>query len=211
MDELGYYDIPIDEHPQKETVRTKTNHYVTGRGGGREIDLRQFATEGMRLYGRLDDIRGDRLTLQDDLKKNLNAADEVAESIKRTIDSYIEKNNISAPVEPPYVPVWEPEDRPLSIDLKAVGVTTVIWATGYHMDFSWIDLPAFDGSGYPTHQRGVTTVEGLYFIGLPWLYTWGSGRFSGVARDAEYLANQIVNHCSTQAGNQTAIATASPA
>jgi len=59
------------------------------------------------------------------------------------------------------------------------------------MDFSWIDVPAFDGKGYPGHQRGVTTAKGLYFIGLPWLYTWGSGRFSGVAQDAEYLANRI--------------------
>ncbi|MEO1621394.1 MAG: MSMEG_0569 family flavin-dependent oxidoreductase [Cyanobacteria bacterium J06632_3] len=191
LDELGYYDIPIEEHPQKETVRTKTNHYVTGRGGGREIDLRQFATEGMKLYGRLDDIWGHQLTLRDDLKQNLDQADGVAESIKRTIDAYIEKNQISAPAELHYNPVWEPHNIPLSIDLAAEKITTVIWATGYHMDFSWIEVPAFDGKGYPTHERGVTTFEGLHFLGLPWLHTWGSGRFSGVARDAAYLADHI--------------------
>ncbi|EDX87058.1 FAD dependent oxidoreductase domain protein [Synechococcus sp. PCC 7335] len=194
LDQLGYYDITVDEHPQKEAVRKKTNHYVTGRGGGREIDLRQFATEGMRLYGKLKSIEGTRLTLKDDLKKNLDQADEVAESIKRTIDQYIEKNNIEAVVDPPYEPVWQPNDTPTLIDLEAAGINTVIWATGYHMDFSWIEIPAFDGKGYPTHQRGVTTVEGLYFIGLPWLYTWGSGRFSGVAHDAEHLAD-CIEHC----------------
>jgi len=191
LDQLGYYDIPIEEHPQKETVRTKTNHYVTGRGGGREIDLRSFATEGMELYGRLETIKGAQITLKGDLKHNLDQADDVAESIKRTIDTYIEKNDIAAPLEAPYKPVWEPKDRPLSVDLQAANVTTVIWSTGYHMDFSWIDVPAFDGKGYPTHERGVTTCEGLYFIGLPWLHTWGSGRFSGVARDATYLADCI--------------------
>jgi len=191
LDELGYYDIAIDEHPQKETVRTKTNHYVTGRGGGREIDLRQFATEGMRLHGRLKDIQSDRITLKDDLKHNLDQADNVAESIKGTIDRYIEKNNISAPIEPPYAPAWEPVDVARSLNLKSANITTVIWSTGYHMDFSWVAVPAFDGKGYPTHERGVTTVDGLYFLGLPWLYTWGSGRFSGVARDAAYLADCI--------------------
>lgn len=191
LEELGYYEISIDEHPQKESVRTKTNHYVTGRGGGREIDLRQFATEGMKLYGKLEEIRGTQLKLKDDLKHNLDQADEVAESIKRTIDTYIEKNNLQAPTEAPYKPVWQPEDGVRSLDLQAANIGTVIWATGYHMDFSWIEVPAFDGKGYPSHRRGVTSVAGLFFIGLPWLYTWGSGRFSGVARDATYLADRI--------------------
>ncbi|MEM8502725.1 MAG: MSMEG_0569 family flavin-dependent oxidoreductase [Cyanobacteria bacterium P01_D01_bin.1] len=191
LDQLGYYDMTVDEHPQKEAVRKKTNHYVTGRGGGREIDLRQFATEGMQLYGKLKSVAGTRLSLQDDLKKNLDQADDVAESIKRTIDDYIEKNSIEAVVDPPYQPVWQPHDVPTELDLQTANINTVIWATGYHMDFSWIEIPAFDGQGYPTHRRGVTTVEGLYFVGLPWLYTWGSGRFSGVALDAEHIADCI--------------------
>jgi putative flavoprotein involved in K+ transport len=52
-------------------------------------------------------------------------------------------------------------------------------------------VAAFDGRAYPTHERGVTTVPGLYFLGLPWLYSWGSGRFSGIARGAGYLAEHI--------------------
>ncbi|MGD1899022.1 MAG: MSMEG_0569 family flavin-dependent oxidoreductase [Phormidesmis sp.] len=195
LDQMGYYDIPIDEHPQKESVRTKTNHYVTGRGGGREIDLRQFATEGMQLYGKLDAVHGSHLRFRNDLKENLDYADSVAESIKGTIDQYIEKAAIEAPTENPYHPVWEPPEQPqaadLELDLKTANISTVLWATGYHMDFSWIEIPAFDGKGYPGHQRGISTIEGLYFLGLPWLYTWGSGRFSGVARDAAYIADRI--------------------
>ena len=199
LDQLGYYDMTVDEHPQKESVRTKTNHYVTGRGGGREIDLRQFATEGMQLHGKLNRLEfvdavssmETRIFFNDDLQQNLDHADEVAESIKGTIDKYIEKEQIEAPIEPPYEPVWQPENRSESIDLKSAGISTVIWATGYHTDFSWIEIPAFDGRGYPTHRRGVTAINGLYFLGLPWLYTWGSGRFSGVAKDATYLADCI--------------------
>ncbi len=191
LDQLGYYDIPIDEHPQKETVRIKTNHYVTGRGGGREIDLRQFATEGMKLYGKLETIQGDMILLKDDLKQNLDQADEVAESIKCTIDTYIENNQITAPTDSPYQPVWQPRERVQSLNLKTANIGTVIWATGYHTRFSWIEIPVFDDKGYPNHQRGITPIDGLYFIGLPWLYTWGSGRFSGIARDATYLAEHI--------------------
>jgi putative flavoprotein involved in K+ transport len=192
LDQMGYYDLAIDDHPQKEKVRTKANHYVTGRDGGREIDLRQFALEGMQLYGRLKMISGGRLEFSNDLKQNLDQADAVAESIKTSIDTFIEKHQIEAPPEPAYVPVWQPEAEVVSLDYGQANIGSVIWCTGYQSNFRWIDIPVFDGKGYPGHERGVTRVRGLYFLGLPWLYTWGSGRFSGIARDATYLADYIV-------------------
>jgi putative flavoprotein involved in K+ transport len=67
----------------------------------------------------------------------------------------------------------------------------VIWCTGFAQDYRWIDLPVFDGRGYPAHHRGVTSQPGLYVLGMPWQWTWGSGRFRGVADDAAYLADQI--------------------
>jgi putative flavoprotein involved in K+ transport len=193
LDKLGYYDLTIDNHPDKENVRNKTNHYLTGRGGGREIDLRTFATEGMQLYGSLQDIRGNNLEFKPNLKHNLDRADDVAESIKKTIDEYIHRHNLDAPRESSYRPVWQPETEVLELDYKQANITSVIWCIGYQSNFSWIHLPVFDGLGYPSHERGVTSVNGLYFLGLPWLYTWGSGRFSGIARDAEYLAEHITN------------------
>lgn len=191
LDQMGYYDLSIQDHPQKEKVRAKANHYVTGRDGGREIDLRQFALEGMCLHGRLKQIDGSRIEFQPDLKQNLDQADAVAESIKTTIDSFIAKQQIAAPAEPAYQPVWQPEDDAAPIDYLEANLRTVIWCTGYQSDFRWVEVPVFDGKGYPGHQRGVTPVWGLYFLGLPWLYTWGSGRFSGIARDAQYLADYL--------------------
>lgn len=191
LDRMGYYDLSIDEHPQGQVVRTKTNHYVTGRGGGREIDLRHFVLQGMKLYGRLQDIQGTSLTLQPNLTENLDQADAVAESIKRTIDKFIANQGIDAPVESPYKPVWTPSEEPQSLDYRAADIRTIIWSIGYDMDFSWVEIPVFDGKGYPGHDRGVTSVRGLYFLGLPWLHTWGSGRFSGIARDTQYLTDHI--------------------
>jgi putative flavoprotein involved in K+ transport len=192
LDLMGYYNLSIDDHPQKETARANANHYLTGRDGGREIDLRRFALEGMQLHGRLKSIASSQLEFQPDLRQNLDRADEVSENIKQGIDRYITANALDAPIEPPYEPVWQPEVAELNLDVVAAGIKTVIWSTGFQTDFSWVDLPLFEEGGYPRHDRGITSVAGCYFLGLPWLYTWGSGRFSGVARDAEYLAEKIL-------------------
>jgi putative flavoprotein involved in K+ transport len=192
LHDMGYYDLPVHQHPLKERVRAKANHYVTGRDGGRDIDLRKLALEGMKLYGRLKDIQGSTLHFAPELKKNLDQADEVAESIKTTIDKFIDKHGVTAPFEERYKPVWQPAEETLELDFRKAGITSVIWSIGFQSDFGWVEVPVFDGKGYPCHERGVTNKDGLYFLGLPWLYTWGSGRFSGVARDAGYLAERIV-------------------
>jgi putative flavoprotein involved in K+ transport len=177
--------------PLREGVRDKTNHYVTGRDGGRDIDLRQRALEGMELYGRLLDVRGDRLLLADELSLCLDQADQVSESIKTSIDGFIAKKAIVAPEEARYRPLWTPPLERGQLDHRTAGIKSIVWCIGFRTDYDWIDLPLFSGRGQPCHVRGVTPVPGAYFLGLPWLYTWGSGRFSGVARDAEYLAQHI--------------------
>ncbi len=191
LDQMGYYEIPIDRHPNREQVRDKTNHYVTGRGGGRDIDLRQFALEGMQLHGSLRSIRDGQLEFAGDLRHNLDAADAVYASINRTIDGFIEQNGIVAPPGIDYQPVWTPAHEIQVLDAEAAEIAAVVWCTGFTADFRWIDLPVLDARGYPRHERGVSDVPGVYFLGLPWLYTWGSGRFSGVGRDAEHLADYI--------------------
>jgi putative flavoprotein involved in K+ transport len=193
LDDLGYYRRSIDQFDDVDAVRFRVNHYVTGRDGGRDIDLRAFAKDGMALYGRLLGADGARVAFADDLAANLDHADEVSESIKDSIDAYIGQHGIDAPTEARYTPVWEPTDPPTTLDLEAEGVTAVVWCTGFGRDDRWVELPMFDGRGYPTHHRGVSPVDGLYLLGLPWQYTWGSGRFSGVADDARYLTERILN------------------
>jgi len=192
--DLGQYDLPVDQHPLREKVRKKANHYLTGRDGGRDTDLRKFAQEGMRLYGRLTDFADGTLRFADDLEKNLDAADTSYNNICAMIDKHIEADGIDAPAGHRYTATWRPESPVTELDPVAQGITSIIWSTGFRADWSWIDLPIFDGSGYPTHQRGVTSMPGIYVLGLPWLYTWGSGRFVGVGRDAAFLAGRIIEH-----------------
>jgi putative flavoprotein involved in K+ transport len=194
LDDMGYYDRAISDFADADAVRFRANHYVTGRDGGHDIDLRAFATQGMRLYGRLRNTStGGVMAFADDLAKNLDAADAVSESIKDSIDASIAASGIAAPTEPRYTPVWEPGDEAehSELDLIEAGVTSIVWATGFGADYRWIEVPVFDGRGYPTHSRGVTSCPGLYFLGLPWQHTWGSGRFVGVAADAAHLLRRI--------------------
>jgi putative flavoprotein involved in K+ transport len=191
LEDMGHYTLPVEQHPLKERVRAKANHYVTGRDGGRDIDLRQRALEGMRLHGRLIDLRAGCLSLAGDLAHNLDQADAVAESIKTSIDAFIAGRGLKAPEEARYRPVWAPSEPVRSLRLSDTNISSVVWCTGFRADYRFIEVPVFDGRGYPVHQRGVTSTDGLYFIGLPWLHTWGSGRFSGVATDAVHLAERI--------------------
>jgi putative flavoprotein involved in K+ transport len=197
--DMGYYDMSVHEHPLREGVRDNTNHYVTGRDGGRDIDLRKFALEGMQLYGALADVQGHiqggiALKFQPNLAAVLDSADRTYNGINASIDKYIAERGLHAPPGTPYVPVWAPAAERSELDLSASGISSVIWCIGFSPDFAWLDAPVFNGRGHPQHVRGVTRQEGLYFLGLPWLHTWGSGRFSGVARDALYLAERIEAH-----------------
>ncbi|WP_256009396.1 MSMEG_0569 family flavin-dependent oxidoreductase [Desertivirga xinjiangensis] len=206
LDMMKYYHLPVDKHPEGEGVREKTNHYVTGRDGGREIDLRKFALEGMKLYGVLTDIEAGQLQFAPDLKKNLDYADQVSENIKRKIDKYIAENGIVAPVEPGYVPVWEPKEEPGSLAISDTNITSVIWCIGFGFDYSWIKLPVFNERGLPVHERGITSQLGLYFLGLTWQHTWGSARFSGVGKDAEHLLEAIEKQREPSVGNSVDLA-----
>ncbi len=189
--DMKYYEMPVTEHPLREGVRDNTNHYVTGRDGGRDIDLRRFALEGMELYGLLSGFNGGSFELQPNLRDNLDSADRTYNGINASIDRHIATQGIEAPPPSVYTPVWEPAEERIRLDLAAAGITSVIWCIGFSPDFAWVNAPVFNGRGAPVHQRGVTNEPGLYFLGLPWLHTWGSGRFSGVARDAEFLAEAI--------------------
>jgi len=193
LEDMGHYDLPVTDHPMQEGVRGKANHYVTGRDGGRDIDLRKFALEGMRLHGHLATVDGESIGFADDLKQNLDQADATNERIKDGIDAYIAERKIDAPAEARYVPLWQPAGDEGALNLEDAGITSIIWCVGYKPDFAWVRVPVFTGGGTPSHRRGVTAVPGLYFLGLPWLHTWGSGRFAAIARDAKYLAEHIVS------------------
>ncbi len=195
LDDMGYYEMSVNEHSLGKHVRQNTNHYVTGRDGGRDIDLRKFATEGMALYGLMTDFDGEQLIFKPNLNDNLQKADDTYNNINARIDAWIDKQGIETDEGPSvYTPVWHVPEERTTLNLADSGISTIIWCIGFRPEFSWLDAPVFNGQGHPKHERGVTVQPGLYFIGLPWLHTWGSGRFSGVRQDAEYLCDCLCQY-----------------
>jgi len=192
LDDMGYYKISVNEHPLGKNVRNNTNHYVTGRDGGRDIDLRKFAQEGMELYGLMTDYDGENLVFLPNLTQNLEKADATLNNINARIDAWIEQQGIETEEGPSvYTPNWAPEQERTQLNLAESGITSILWCIGFRPDFGWLDAAVFNGQGHPKHDRGVTNQPGLYFIGLPWLHTWGSGRFTSVGQDAECLSEHI--------------------
>ena len=187
----GFLDRTVD---QLDSPRAKFagNPHLSGRDGGRTLNLHQFARDGVILLGRLQDGSENKLYLAPDLKENLAKADAFEANMVKMIDSYIARAGLEAP--PEHLPALRDgfEARVITeLDLYAQGITSIIWAMGYRFDFSLTRLPAFDGDGYPVQQRGVTAYPGLYFVGLPWLYKNKSGFLVGVGEDTEYIAGLI--------------------
>jgi putative flavoprotein involved in K+ transport len=171
-------------------LRFAGNPHLSGHGGGHDTNLRRFAKEGIRLVGHLDGVDGERILLAPGLASNLRFADTFFDERMRTeIDTVIEQAGIDAPPDDRETVDYEPPEV-LELDLAVEGVSTVLWTSGYRLDFSWIDLPIFDEFGAPRHVRGVTEVPGLTFLGLPWQLNQGSATFFGVANDARYLAER---------------------
>ncbi|MGI9371277.1 MAG: MSMEG_0569 family flavin-dependent oxidoreductase [Hyphomicrobiales bacterium] len=192
-----YFDLVVDDHPKGHDIRFQPHPHMTGRDGGRTIDLRQFALDGVHLYGRLADVTGTTVHFEDNLAASLDFADEMCRQNAKDIDEYIAQSGISAP-EPDLDAVeWQPNKQPLHLDLVDAEVTTVIYATGFGRDFSWLNVPVFDDTGYPRYKRGVTDIAGLYFVGLHWMHTQGSGLFYGVGRDAEHVVGHLLQNSSS--------------
>ena len=191
LEDTGHYDKPVTDKPVEERTQDKTNHYVTGRDGGRDIDLRAFAAQGMTLHGRLLDVADGALSFDADLERNLDGADAVYNGINTLIDDFITARGIETEEGPSrYHPVWRPYGYRGS-RLAADDLAAVVWATGFTRDYRWLHAPVFDGAGHPQHVRGVTPVPGVSFVGLPWQHTWGSGRFAGLDRDARHVAERV--------------------
>lgn len=168
---------------------------VSGAYGGHTMDFRRLAGLGVTLLGRAGRYSEGLLHFADDLRTNMENGDRNYLSVLDEADAYAVANGLDLPKEPEarkLLPLPDCVTHPLlAMDLKEAGVSAVIWATGFQLDFSWIDLDIFHKDGRPVHQDGVTQVPGLYFMGLPWLSCRGSAFIWGAWKDAERLAGVI--------------------
>ncbi|MES1925847.1 NAD(P)/FAD-dependent oxidoreductase [Salinisphaera sp. T31B1] len=168
---------------------------VSGAHGGQTVDFRALAHRGMTLVGRTGTFDNGVVTFEPDLAANLARGDDNYHSLLDEADAYVRRNNLDLPEEPEARrTLADPHcvTRPiLSLDLVEAGVTSIVWATGFSTDYSWLGVNAFDEAGQPRHQRGVSSEPGVYFLGLPWLSRRGSSFIWGVWHDAKHIADHI--------------------
>lgn len=177
----------------------RLSRLMTGVGGGHDMDLRRLAADGVVLLGRVLGGENGRLAIAPDLHDNLMRGDASLSEFTRRCDEHVTRSGMNLPPsEDPGEKLPEPRevtDPIRELDLANAGVSTIIWANGSRFDFDWIDLPIFANGSVPfrrpVHTRGVTSVPGVYFLGLPWLHKWKSAFLFGVGEDAEHLASYI--------------------
>jgi putative flavoprotein involved in K+ transport len=149
----------------------------------------------MSLLGRAETFKDGVMHFAPDLAANIARGDADYLATLDAADVYAAREGLDLPEEPDARKI-DPDPPCVSnsirqLNLADVGVTSIVWATGYALDFGWLKVDAFDEKGRPAHRRGVSEVPGLYFLGLSWLSRRASAFIWGVWRDAEYLAAHI--------------------
>jgi putative flavoprotein involved in K+ transport len=188
-------EMGIDRTPSAQRGPSALGPVISGAYGGHTIDVRRYAADGMMLVGHLQAARDGVIEITPGLADNLKAGDLIFATFLNFADGFVKLRGLDLPDEPgaratlPDPPcITEPLQR---LDLDASGISAVVWATGYGVDFGWIDIPVKDANGEPLHHDGITDVPGLYFLGLPWLSRMNSSFLSGVGDDAAVLADHI--------------------
>jgi putative flavoprotein involved in K+ transport len=188
-------EMGIDKTPVEQRGPTRLLPVISGAYGGRTVDFRRFAAEGVVLLGRVRSARDGLVEIAADLAESLAGGDLRHATFLDAVDAYVrqhaldfldDRDSRARLPDPPGV--TEPLRR---LDLRAENIYSVVWATGYDVDFGWIDVPVFTAQGAPLHARGIADVPGLYFLGLQWLSRMSSSFLSGVGDDAAVLADHI--------------------
>jgi len=168
---------------------------VSGANGGRTVDFRGLAESGVTLLGRATTFAEGVMRFNDDLARNIANGDADYLGLLDEADAYIERNGLDLPEEPE-ARVLRPDpacmtDPILELDLADAGIASIVWATGFDVDYGWLQVDALDERGRPRHRRGVSSEPGVYFLGLPWQSRRGSSFIWGVWHDAKFVADQI--------------------
>jgi len=168
---------------------------VSGAHGGHTVDFRDLAARGITLLGRTDTYQDGVMRFSPDLAANIARGDANFLSVLNAADAYVASKGLDLPEEPEaHKMAPDPQcvtEPVLQLTLGDAGIASIIWATGYALDFDWLRVNVFDEQGRPLHQRGISVVAGLYFLGLPWLSRRASPFIWGVWHDAEYLAGHV--------------------
>lgn len=186
---LGKWDAESEPGMEHFTIA------VSGAHGGHTVDFRRLAGQGITLVGRTETFEGGVMRFAPDLAENIARGDASYLAMLDEADAHVARDRLDLPDEPAAREL-EPDppcltDPILELDLAKAGITSIVWGTGFTVDYGWLDVDAFDERRRPKHRRGISAEPGVYFLGLPWQSRWGSSFIWGVWHDAMYLADHI--------------------
>jgi len=193
MDSIGVLDEFYTGVDSIERVRGVPSLQLMGSDDRRDIDLNQLTAQGVRLVGRLAGFAGGKAQFSGSLRNLCEMADLKMNRLLDRIDQWVHEHLGDRGLEPPhrFEATRVEASPPLLLDLVASGIRTIVWATGFRPDYSWLDVPVFDRKGRLQHDGGVVSSPGLYLMGLPFLRRRKSSLIDGAGADALDLSSHL--------------------
>jgi putative flavoprotein involved in K+ transport len=206
MNEIGMMDERYDEVDDIVRVRRLPSMQIVGTPARRTLDLNTLRSIGVRLVGRFAGISDGRAQFSGSLRNVCALADLKLGRLLDAIDEWATEHGLDGEVDP----AWRPEPTiveeapPLGLDLTRGDIRTIIWATGFRPDYSWLDVPVLDRKGLIRHDGGVVVdAPGMYLMGMPFLRRRKSTLIDGAGDDAEDLSAHLASYLD---GRVTALA-----
>lgn len=197
--ECGFFDQRRQDLPDPSVIHAPQPLLAPG---GRSASLQTLARSGAILTGRLVAVDGNRLHFDDSTKTNIAAADAFAARIRAMLDDHIRRTvRPMPPLEPDDADPAVDLDPPTTVDLRAAGIGSIVWCTGYAGDFSWLDPALLDDAGRPVRRGAAAALPGAWFIGMRWLTRRSSGNFLGFPADAATVADAVAGTLGARPGS----------
>ena len=201
MDAAGVLDERYDEVDDIVRARKVPSLQLTGSSERATLDLNALTGIGVKLVGRLAGIDEGKAQFSGSLRNLCAMSDLKMNRLLDTIDEWATDNGLDGEVEAPHrLPPTEVEESPpLGMDLTSGEIRTIVWATGFRPDYSWLDVPVLDRKGQLRHDGGVVESPGLYLMGLPFLRRRKSALIDGAGDDARDLSAHLASYLDSQA------------
>ncbi len=196
MDAAGVLDERYDEVEDIRRARRVPSLQLTGTDDRATLDLNALTGKGVKLVGRLAGINDGKAQFSGSLLNQCALSDLKMNRLLDTIDEWATENGIDGEVEAPHrlEPTEVPDAPPLGLDLTSGEIRTILWATGYRPDYSWLDVPVLDRKGQLRHDGGIVEAPGMYLMGQQFLRRRKSALIDGAGPDARDLSAHLASY-----------------
>jgi putative flavoprotein involved in K+ transport len=198
MDVAGVHDERYDEIEDIGRARRVPSLQLVGSPNRATLDLNALSDIGVKLVGRLAGINDGKAQFSGSLRNQCALSDLKMGRLLDTFDQWADENGFNAAIDPPhrFAPTVVEDNPPLGLDFKRDDIRTIIWATGYCPDYSWLNVPVLDRKGFIRHDGGVVESPGMYLLGMQFLRRRKSALIDGAGDDARDLSTHLAGYLS---------------